>query len=68
MESILPVLPENYVASHVVFELDNVMLAQYPRGKERIEKEFEALAKGAGFNGFKVLFCAYNSWVMEFNK
>lgn len=68
MESILPVLPENNVASHGVFQLDNIMLAHNPGGKERTEKEFEALAKGAGFNGFKVLFCAYNSWVMEFNK
>ncbi|RWR80853.1 caffeic acid 3-O-methyltransferase 1 [Cinnamomum micranthum f. kanehirae] len=68
VESILPVLPENNVASHCVFQLDHLMLANHPGGKERTEKEFEALAKGAGFNGIKVFFCAYISWVMEFNK
>lgn len=67
-ESILPVAPEDNLAAHGVFHVDMIMLAHNPGGKERTEKEFEALAKGAGFKGFKVLCCAYGSWVMEFNK
>lgn len=67
-ESILPVLPETDVNSHAVFQLDNIMLAHNPGGKERTEKDFEGLAKGAGFNGFTVVCCAYGSWIMEFHK
>lgn len=44
------------------------MIKGLPRGKERHEKEFAALAKEAGFACFKVLANAYNLWVMEFYK
>ncbi|XP_058086977.1 caffeic acid 3-O-methyltransferase-like [Magnolia sinica] len=67
-ESILPVVPEPDPVARMVFGVDNIMLAHNPGGKERTEKEFEALAKGAGFASFKVLCCAYGSWVMEFLK
>ncbi|XP_058105069.1 caffeic acid 3-O-methyltransferase-like [Magnolia sinica] len=68
VESILPVVPETNLAANCVIQQDLVMLAHNPGGKERVENEFEALANGAGFTGFKVLCCAYNSWVMEFHK
>jgi caffeic acid 3-O-methyltransferase len=42
------------------------MLAHNPGGKERTEKEFEALAKGAGFQGFQVMCSAFNTYNMEF--
>ncbi|XP_058086976.1 caffeic acid 3-O-methyltransferase-like [Magnolia sinica] len=67
-ESILPVAPETNLAAQGVFQLDNIMLAHNPGGKERMEKEFEALAKGAGFASFKVICCTYGTWVMEFLK
>uniref|UniRef100_A0A2P2PJN1 Caffeic acid 3-O-methyltransferase n=1 Tax=Rhizophora mucronata TaxID=61149 RepID=A0A2P2PJN1_RHIMU len=44
------------------------MLAQNPGGKERSQKEFDALAKKSGFSGCEVVCSAYNSWVMEFRK
>jgi len=44
------------------------MLAHNPGGKERTEKEFEALAKGAGFQGFQVMCSAFNTYNMEFIK
>ncbi|KAF3644271.1 Caffeic acid 3-O-methyltransferase [Capsicum annuum] len=47
---------------------DIMMLAYNPGGKERTEKEFEALAKGVGFSGFRKACCAYHTWVMELNK
>ncbi|KAL4285124.1 hypothetical protein GQ457_16G027350 [Hibiscus cannabinus] len=37
-------------------------------GRERTAKEFEALAKGAGFQGFQVKCCAYGTYIMEFYK
>ncbi|KAJ0024330.1 hypothetical protein Pint_08155 [Pistacia integerrima] len=68
VESILPVIPMDNVSSHIVFEQDLLMLAQNPGGKERTQKEFEALAVKSGFSGCEVICNAYNSWVMEFRK
>jgi hypothetical protein len=48
--------------------MDVIMLCHSSGGKERTEKEFEALAKGAGFQGFKIASCALNMYVMEFLK
>nr|AKO60156.1 S-adenosyl-L-methionine:O-methyltransferase [Papaver somniferum] len=67
VECIIPVIPDG-TTSHGVFHLDNIMLAHNPGGKERSEKEFEALAKGTGFTGFKVVCSAFDTYVMEFSK
>lgn len=67
-EYILPVAPEATNAARVVFHVDAIMLANTRGGKERTEKEFEALAKGAGFRGFRVAAIAYDTKVMEFFK
>jgi caffeic acid 3-O-methyltransferase len=48
--------------------VDAIMLAHNPGGKERTEKEFEGLARGAGFKGFEVMCCSFNSYVIEFRK
>ena len=68
VESILPVAVENKVSSQIVYEQDLNMLVQNPGGKERTQKEFEALALKSGFSGCEVICCSYNSWVMEFHK
>nr|AAD29842.1 catechol O-methyltransferase [Thalictrum tuberosum] len=68
VESILPVYPETNLASNACFQLDNIMLAHNPGGKERTEKDFEALSAKAGFTGFKIVCGAFGSWVMEFCK
>ena len=48
--------------------LDNAMFIQ-PGGKERTEKEFEALSKASGFSGFKVICRAFTVLgVMELYK
>ncbi|KAK7848236.1 isoliquiritigenin 2'-o-methyltransferase, partial [Quercus suber] len=52
MDFILPEEPEASNASKYVSMLDNAMFIQ-PGGKERTEKEFEALSKAAGFSGFQ---------------
>ncbi|KAL5192535.1 Caffeic acid 3-O-methyltransferase [Glycine soja] len=67
-ECILPVAPDSSLATKGVVHIDVIMLAHNPGGKERTEKEFEALAKGSGFQGFQVLCCAFNTYVMEFLK
>nr|AID68566.1 caffeic O-methyltransferase [Punica granatum] len=67
-ECILPLSPDPSLATKGVIHIDCIMLAHNPGGKERTEKEFEALAKGAGFEGFRVACCAFNTYVMEFLK
>ncbi|XP_074281565.1 caffeic acid 3-O-methyltransferase-like [Silene latifolia] len=67
-EYILPVEPETSYAARTVFHVDAIMLAHNPGGKERTELEFEALAKGAGFQGFRVASSAYDTKIMEFLK
>ncbi|KAM3381693.1 caffeic acid 3-O-methyltransferase [Capsicum galapagoense] len=67
-ECILPETPDTSAATKNAVHVDIVMLAHNPGGKERTEKEFEALAKGAGFTGFRRACCAYQTWVMEFHK
>ncbi|PWA82683.1 Caffeate O-methyltransferase (COMT) family [Artemisia annua] len=65
-ECILPEAPDSTTTTQSVIQLDVLMLAHNPGGKERIEKEFEALTKGAGFKGVHTAACAFNTWVMEF--
>ncbi|KAI6690918.1 hypothetical protein NL676_027746 [Syzygium grande] len=68
VESILPVVPEGNVSAKIGFEKDLAVLAQTPGGKERTQKDFEALAVQAGFTGCEVKFRANNNSVMEFPK
>ncbi|KAL5980974.1 hypothetical protein ACLOJK_028894 [Asimina triloba] len=56
------------LASRCVFQLDLLMLAYDPGGKERTEEEFEKLAKEAGFAGIRKACTAYNMSVLEFYK
>ncbi|KAK9997258.1 hypothetical protein SO802_021944 [Lithocarpus litseifolius] len=58
MDFILPEEPEASNASKYVSMLDNAMFIQ-PGGKERTEKEFEALSNAAGFSGFQVICRAF---------
>ncbi|KAK1432749.1 hypothetical protein QVD17_09648 [Tagetes erecta] len=67
-ESILPEAPDTTITTQISMRGDVIMLAHNPGGKERTEKEFEALAKGAGFKSFRKVACALNTWVMEFCK
>ncbi|KAM7514837.1 hypothetical protein LguiA_004420 [Lonicera macranthoides] len=68
VESILLDVPESSVSSQIVFEQDLTMLAQNQGGKERTQKDYNALAVKSGFSGCEIIYCAYNSWVMEFKK
>lgn len=67
-EYIIPAVPDSNLASKCVFQMDVIMLCHSSGGRERTEKEYEALAKGAGFQGFRVACRASNLCVMEFLK
>lgn len=67
-ECILPVEPDTSLATKGVVHIDVIMLAHNPGGKERTQKEFHDLANAAGFQGFNLHCCAFNTYVMEFLK
>ncbi|KAF3790688.1 Flavone 3'-O-methyltransferase 1 [Nymphaea thermarum] len=54
-EMVLPETVDNSLSTSAVFQLDLLMLALNHGGKERTEKEFEGLAKAAGFTGIKAI-------------
>ena len=66
-EFVLPEDPDSSGGTRIVQNAD-MIIACHVGGKERTEKEFEALAKGAGFKGFHPACGAFNTWVMEFSK
>ncbi|XP_010520935.1 PREDICTED: caffeic acid 3-O-methyltransferase-like [Tarenaya hassleriana] len=66
-EWILPLVRDSSLSTKLAIHTDVVMLALNP-GKERTKDEFEALARGAGFQGFKVICNAFGTCIMEFLK
>ncbi|KAI0499928.1 hypothetical protein KFK09_018136 [Dendrobium nobile] len=68
VECILPVVPDEAIATKSALQVDLIMLADTHGGKERTEDEFKSLAKEAGFFGFKSIYIFACSWVMEFIK
>ncbi|XP_019173800.1 PREDICTED: caffeic acid 3-O-methyltransferase-like [Ipomoea nil] len=68
VEGILPEHPEKDVAYGSAFYADILMMTMNPGGKERTQRQFEALAKEAGFAALKAV-CAVNTeWVIELYK
>jgi hypothetical protein len=64
----MPEAAESSDAAKYVSTLDNNMLVNFG-GKERTEKEFEALSKTSGFSAFHVICRVYNVLgVMELHK
>ncbi|KAF6156767.1 hypothetical protein GIB67_033236 [Kingdonia uniflora] len=66
VDVILPLFPETNLVANCAFHIDCFMLGI--GGKERTEKDFEAVAKGAGFVNFRVVSRAYNNSFMELRK
>lgn len=58
--------PKPALESGGVYQVDMRMLAHNPGGKERKQREFESLAKAAGFSGIKPVCNVYNICAMEF--
>ncbi|CAL9066043.1 unnamed protein product [Musa banksii] len=67
VEYLLPMSPEQYSNSQGIFELDIGMMT-YTGGRERTQYELEALAKEAGFVGFKATYISIYAWLIEFTK
>ncbi|KAL3820207.1 hypothetical protein ACJIZ3_006112 [Penstemon smallii] len=67
-ESILSDDPKNEPNFLTAIRADVIMLALTDGGKERTEKEFETLAKQAGFKQLKKICCAFDIWIMELYK
>ncbi|CAL9200595.1 unnamed protein product [Musa hybrid cultivar] len=68
VEYILPIIPESNLIAQGVFTVDMAMMIQ-TGGRERTQKEFEALAKAAGFTGpVKATYISMYAWLMEFTK
>uniref|UniRef100_A0A803LV26 O-methyltransferase C-terminal domain-containing protein n=1 Tax=Chenopodium quinoa TaxID=63459 RepID=A0A803LV26_CHEQI len=65
VESLIPVLPQGNLESHMVFSLDCHTLVHNQGGKERSKEDFETLFTQSGFSGINVICCAYDTWVME---
>lgn len=68
VECIIPETPNSNLDARCVFQTDVIMLCHSSGGKERTRKEYEALANGAGFQGFHVVCCALNMYVIELFK
>ncbi|KAL2249110.1 UNVERIFIED_CONTAM: Caffeic acid 3-O-methyltransferase [Sesamum indicum] len=67
-ERILSEAPHSDPLASIGFTVDLLMLAYNPGGKERTEKEFQALAKEAGFRQFHKVCCAFSIWIIELHK
>uniref|UniRef100_M4CFM7 Uncharacterized protein n=1 Tax=Brassica campestris TaxID=3711 RepID=M4CFM7_BRACM len=67
-ECILPETLDSSLSTKQVVNVDCIMLALNPGGKERTEKEYEALAKGSGFEGIKVVCNVFGVHVIELLK
>ncbi|KAL2335356.1 hypothetical protein Fmac_016569 [Flemingia macrophylla] len=68
VEGIIPEMPDSKLSSKCEFQMDLTMLCHTSNGKERTEKEYQALATGAGFYAFRVACSVLNMHVMELLK
>ena len=68
IESVLPEYPKGDLVSTINQYMDIVMMIIDPGGKERTLKEFQALAKSAGFSDLKLVCPVYNCWLIEIYK
>ncbi|KAG6667209.1 caffeic acid 3-O-methyltransferase-like [Carya illinoinensis] len=68
VEAFLPMMPELSTCMKRNTQVDVLMMAQHPGGKERTRQEFEALATKAGFKGVRYECLVYSFQVMAFFK
>ncbi|KAL2335359.1 hypothetical protein Fmac_016572 [Flemingia macrophylla] len=68
VEGIIPEMSDSKLSSKCKFQMDLTMLCHTSNGKERTEKEYQALATGAGFHAFRVACSILNMHVMELLK
>ncbi|XP_021844176.1 caffeic acid 3-O-methyltransferase [Spinacia oleracea] len=66
-EYLVPDSPKTSYQAHTAFIWDIIMMT-YPGGKARTKQEYEALGKEAGFEDFRLVCFACDTWVMEYLK
>lgn len=68
VDLVVPEDPDTSRAVRSKYQFDLFMMNMNPGGKERTEREFSILAKGAGFSSIRVMCSAYNFSIVEFYK
>ena len=68
VDMVIPEAPATTGADKSLFQLYLFLMNTNPDGKERTEREFESLAKEAGFSSIQVACYAYNFSVVELYK
>ncbi|KAM0911628.1 hypothetical protein ACQ4PT_013266 [Festuca glaucescens] len=68
VECILPVNPDATHGAQALIAVDLSLLAYSPGGKERYLRDFEKLAKGAGFASVKATYVFADFWAIEYSK
>ena len=68
VDMVVPEAPATTGEDKSLFQLCLFLMNSNPEGKEKTQREFECLAKEAGFSGIQVACCAHNFSVVEFYK
>ncbi|PKI54447.1 caffeic acid 3-O-methyltransferase 1-like [Punica granatum] len=68
VDFVIPEAPDASLAVQSVFQLCMFMLSMNPNRNERTEKDFDSLAKAAGFAGVRVFPCGYGFSLIEIYK
>ncbi|KAI9194488.1 hypothetical protein LWI28_006448 [Acer negundo] len=68
VDMLVPDAPDTSLAGKSLFQYELLMMNTNTGGKERTRREFESLAKDAGFSHIQVPCSAYNFSVVEFYK
>ncbi|XP_042475512.1 caffeic acid 3-O-methyltransferase-like [Macadamia integrifolia] len=68
VDALLSEAAETNRVARAGYQIDNLMMMINPGGKERTEKDFEALAKGAGFRSYQVICPVINLCAIEYVK
>ncbi|XWS38117.1 hypothetical protein CRYUN_Cryun19dG0102700 [Craigia yunnanensis] len=68
VDLVIPESPDTNLLCKSVFQFDLFMMNTNGSEKERTEREFKSLAKGAEFSHVRVACCAYSFSAVEFDK
>ncbi|XP_018449979.1 flavone 3'-O-methyltransferase 1 isoform X1 [Raphanus sativus] len=68
IDMVVPDFPEDTLLDRSLFQFEMFMMSMNPSGKERTKKEFEVLARLAGFSSVQVPFTFLCFSVVEFHK
>lgn len=68
IDMVIPDFPGGTLLDRSLFQFEMFMMSMNPSGKERTKKEFEVLARLAGFSSVQVPFTSLCFSVVEFHK